>query len=320
MSNICEINIGVPQGSILGPLLFIIFVNDISQHVHTGTANLFADDILIYCCGNTVQEVQSQLQKCVDEAYKWYCSNKITINVEKSCSMLIASKFNIKNNNDVLKIKIDDKFLIDMNCIKYLGINIDNILSWDEHVKYLCKMLYCKISKLQRLMNIVPSNLLNVIYNHTIQPLIDYGISIWGSTNVKNVNKLQRMQNYAARVIFNNFDYINTRGEELVKQLGWMNIKQRFFYFETLLIFKCIHGLAPDYLCNNIIMNCEINEYNTRNHDMNIFKNYVENEFGKKHLFYRGASSWNNLPDHLKDITSVENFKKQLKKYIKVNL
>jgi hypothetical protein len=92
--------IGVPQGSILGVLLFLLFVNDISQNVYKGTVNLYADDTLIYCTGNTVKDVESKLQICIDNfinVVNCYSNNKIVINTDKSCCMLVSSRYNCRN-------------------------------------------------------------------------------------------------------------------------------------------------------------------------------------------------------------------------------
>jgi hypothetical protein len=80
-----------------------------------------------------------------------------------------------------------------------------------------------------------------------------------------------------------------------------MDVKERFFYFQTLLIFKCIHGYAPEYLLNNVIMAFEVSTIMTRKHPMNLYLPFPECEFHKNMLFYRGAWNWNNLPDDLKD-------------------
>ena len=114
-----------------------------------------------------------------------------------------------------------------------------------------------------------------------------------------------------------NFDYVNHRGISFVKQLGWMNVKQRYCYFQILLIFKCIHGLAPQYLVNEIILECEVKESKTRKHPMNLYLPIPQNEFHRKMFFYRGARSWNELPNQLKECTNLNTFKVLLKKYIK---
>jgi hypothetical protein len=150
-----------------------------------------------------------------------------------------------------------------------------------------------------------------------IQPNIDYAISVWGCTSQGNIDKIQRLQNYAARIIEKNFDYINCRGLELVHKLGWMNVRERFFYFQTLLVYKCIYGLAPDYLTNNVTMEIDINGVNTRKHPMNLYLPIPDSEFHKSMLFYRGASCWNDLPGFLKDCSNINDFKRLLKCHIK---
>ena len=113
-----------------------------------------------------------------------------------------------------------------------------------------------------------------------------------------------------------NFDYINTRGINLVKQLKWMNVIERKTYFEQLLMFKCIHGMAPDYLCNEITMEIEIRNITTRSHDMNVYVPFPSCEIAKKSFHYSGAKNWNSLHGKIKDIVSIDGFKRELKKNV----
>lgn len=319
VSDVMSINIGVPQGSVLGPILFLIMVNDISQHVHTGTANLYADDTLIYCEGNSVKEVNDRLQECINSVSDWYNGNNIILNASKSNTMLIASRFKLNKNTESLKITLNNQILPMVSDFKYLGIEIDSNLHWTKHVNKLCKVLGYKLSQLSRLRNNVPSDILRKIYNSGIQPIIDYALTVWGTTINVNINRVQRLQNYAARIISRNFDYINTRGIDLVKFLGWMSVKQRFLYFQILLMFKCIHGHAPVYLLNNITLESEISNVNTRRHPLDLYIPIPVNEFHKKILFYRGAKAWNNLPGEIRNITNFNAFKNKLKHFIKQN-
>ena len=95
-----------------------------------------------------------------------------------------------------------------------------------------------------------------------------------------------------------------------------MTIKQRFLYFQSILMFKCVHGLAPDYLVNEVIMSFEMNGFNTRTHDMNLYLALPSTEFFKRKLMYNGALYWNNLPGCLKDFTNIDTFKRHLKKHM----
>jgi hypothetical protein len=196
VSDRLNVSVGVPQGSVLGPFLFVIFINDISQHIGIGTANLFADDTLIYCSGNTPFEVNEKLQECVNEVSNWYKSNNIVINADKSCCMLIKSR--CKNVNDVMQISIDGDMIRNVESMPYLGLEIEENLTWDIYINKLCKKLSYKVSKLARLSKSTPRDILIKIYNATIQPCLDYALSVWGCTSQLNLNKVQRIQNYAA--------------------------------------------------------------------------------------------------------------------------
>ena len=126
------------------------------------------------------------------------------------------------------------------------------MLSWNLQTDSISKKLVFIISRVSRLKPVLPSQMLMYIYSSIIQPKIDYAISIWGYTTAHNINKVQRLQNRAARILTGNFDYVNTRGIDLVKNLGLMNVTQRRDYLMLIMMFKSIHGLVPDYICDEI--------------------------------------------------------------------
>jgi len=229
--------------------------------------------------------------------------------------MVVKSKQNVPNCT--LDITVNECKTKQVNVLNYLGLEIDEALTWNVYVTKLCRKLSFKISKLARLGKVLHKSILLKIYNSTIQTCIDYAISVWGSTSQYNLDKVQRLQNHCARIIEKNFDYVNVRGLDLVKHLGWMTVRERFYYFQVLLIFKCIHGLAPNYLTNNVIFDFEVSERTTRRHDMNLYLSVPDNEFHKKMLFYNGAKEWNQLPTHLKDCCDISKFKRMLKSHIK---
>lgn len=314
-----QVSVGVPQGSVLGPILFMLFINDISQHIHLGTANLYADDCIIYCSGKTVDDVGSKLQKCIDDVSLWYAGNKLAINADKSNTMLIASKHNLQSLSDdcTLKITINDTDVSHVTHCDYLGITIEQSLSWGNHIDKLCCNLTKKVGMLSRLRKSTPRDIMLKIYMSSVQPCIDYAISIWGNTTNFNIDKIQRIQNFAARVITNQFDYINVRGLDIVKELGWFNIRQRFYYFNVLLMFKSIHGLAPAYLSNNVLMECEMGSRTLRSCDsMNVYVPFIENFYQSKTFIATAGRYWNELPKVLQNICDIYQFKVKLKQYV----
>lgn len=312
------LSLGVPQGSVLGPILFMLYVNDLSRHVYLGSANLYADDTIIYCTGNTIEEVNSKLQICINHASQWYRGNRLVLNSEKSNTILISSRAKVKQYMEGLSTELNEHLLEQTTSVDYLGVRIDHILSWDDHVSRLCKTLSFKVSRLARLRRSTPKSVLFKIYNSIIQPSIDYAITVWGHTTAANITKVQRIQNYAARILSGNFDYINCRGIDIVKNLGWMNIVERRRYFDCVLMFKCLHGLAPDYLANQFTFHSEISDReNVRFHPMDVYIPFPRLELFRNTFLYNGAVLWNDLPNGLKECTTLDAFKRGLKALIR---
>ena len=152
LSGKSTISIGVPQGSVLGPLLFLIYVNDINRHVHLGACNLYADDTLVYCSGSTMSELKHNIQQCVSDIHEWYDQNKLVINKSKSSVMLATTRQRILHINDNnLDVHIGDYKLVQSDCIDYLGVKIDETISWNKQTDNICKKLVFIISRFSRL-------------------------------------------------------------------------------------------------------------------------------------------------------------------------
>ena len=250
----------------LGPFLFLLFINDVCNFTTYGcVTNLYADDTIIYTAGNTVDEVRDRLQSCLNSISHWYYSNRLHININKCKTMVIGTKSQLRSLNlDDFRLSYDQTPMELVSNAKYLGLFINSDISWDVHVNHLCKQLYFLLSMLRRMSKNFPQSLLVKVYKTFIQPKIDYGITVWGRTTEFNLNKIQRMQNQAARIILKNFDFISTRGIDLVHQLGLFDIRSRRDYFTQMFMFKVIHGYTPDYISDCINMNSEVNVYNTR--------------------------------------------------------
>ena len=317
LSKIRTVNIGVPQGSILGPVLFLVYVNDLSQNISQGTCNLYADDTLIYTHAKTVTEVNQRLQECINEALIWYELQNLCLNADKSHILLISS---VKNQdvqmNDPLHVTLGDVILEQKENAKYLGVFIDEHLKWDKQFSTVCRNLGTKISRLRRLRGLVPRNVLNTICKTCIFPSFDYACTVWGYSTIKNRNSIQRLQNYAARIVTSNFDYVNYRGIDIVKQLNWQTFDDRLHYFTSLLMFKCIHGMVPSYLSDQVVMACDVHGVNTRlANSMNVVVPFARTKCFENSLVYKGAVTWNQLPLHIKEATSLNMFRNRYKRY-----
>ena len=149
------------------------------------------------------------------------------------------------------------------------------------------------------------------IYLQCIQPVLDYAISIWGHCNESYKGLIVRIQHRAARIVSNEFDYINVRGEELMNQLRWQTLDQRRDYFTATLMFKCLNNdMAPAHLRNEVSLSSEIHDVQTRfalNHNVAIPKPNIE--IYKKSFKYHGSLIWNALPSELKHAGDLREFK-----------
>ena len=187
------------------------------------------------------------------------------VDKKKSKVMVNWSKWQFKSLNlDDFTISGDSDKLLLAKQAKYLGLWVRNDLSWDDHILELCRKLYYYFHMFRRLRKILPSVLLLNIYKTYVQSKIDYGLYIWGCTTEVNLNRVQRIQNLLERFICNNFDYIHSRAIDLVWSLKLQTIRERRDYFLCVLMFKCIHGLAPHYLSNDVNMHVDIHGYDTR--------------------------------------------------------
>ena len=205
----------------LGPILFLLFINDISIFTVDGCGNMYAADVIIYTSATSKDELEYRLQVCIDNISNWYSMNKLCIDKKKSNVMVIGSKWQLKSLNlDDFTISVDSDKLLLVKQAKYLGlrVRVRNDLNWDDHILELCRKMYYHFHMSRRLRKILPSALLLNIYKTYVQSKIDYGLSIWGCTTEVNLNRVQRIQNLLVRIICNNFDYIHLRGIDLSHQ------------------------------------------------------------------------------------------------------
>ena len=315
ISSLVDIITGVPQGSVLGPFLFLLFINDISNFTtHGCVTNLFADDAMIYASGDSVSEVQRKLQSCLSNISSWYRENRLKINSDKSKVMLVGSKAQLKSLNvDEFISNYEGVPLELVENAKYLGMTINSDISWDFHVQRLCQNMSYHLSLLRRIRRIFPRDLLLQVYKSYVQPRLDYGITLYGCSTQKNINLIQRVQNHAARLITGNFDYINCRGIELVKSLNLYTIRDRRDYFLTIFMFKSIHGIAPTYLSDRVVMNFDVNGYDTRGSDMELYLPTLRKEAYRNSFMYMGGKLWNELPKFVQNSANIESFKRNYK-------
>ena len=246
ISALKPVTTGVPQGTVLGPIFFLIYINDLDSSIIDALFVKYADDATIVCTGNTVEQAQTKLTTCLNSVSNWFNENRLIVNASKSNLLPISTLHKIKYIHSEIYICMYVKL---QNCDtgKVSGVYIDETLSFNHHIDYLTKKISPKIGLLHRLRYILPKN---SVYLATIQPLFHYGLTVWGNSTKKNLMAIQRLQNKAARAVCGNFDYLNSSVTKLITDLGWMTIQQRLNYFTCILVYKSLNDLAPNYLSN----------------------------------------------------------------------
>ena len=197
-SSLKPINIGVPQGSILGPLLFLIYVNDIPNSVSCNP-RLFADDTCLLVSSPSLTILENECNKEMNKLLIWFRANELQINPEKSAIIVIPSKLNAQTAN--LSIFYDE---CPINCFetsKYLGVNLDNKLNFKSHICIIENKVARSVGILSKPRYLFPSSALLLLYYSLIHPHLLFSLPLWGNANQSNLNRLQRLQNKAIRII-----------------------------------------------------------------------------------------------------------------------
>ena len=202
VSDIQQIVCGVPQGSILGPLLFLAYINDIGSGIEGCDVRLYADDTVIYAGAPEIEEAQIKLATDLAKIDIWCTENQLTINKSKTKCMLFGRKKFI-NANPLPIIKIDNEQIQYVDSYKYLGVTLDQGLNFNIHTQNIYKLSSHKVYMLSRIHPYITKDAALKIYKSKICPYMDYGDILYTRTFAPILDKLQKLQFRAIRICLN---------------------------------------------------------------------------------------------------------------------
>ena len=300
---------GVPQGSILGPLLFTIYVNDLPQSVMHGRIKQYADDTTLYAVSDNHVDLSNRLSTDLAGVAEWVEQNGLKLNEAKTQMILLCRKKRSKElENVVVKLKGQD--VARSRKVKYLGVWVDEGLTWADHVEAVRKKCLGGLAKLRRLRDTLPAALKKNIYNALVLPHLDYCCVLWQECRTQLQQRVERIQNYAMRLICSKPP--RTPSEILRSDMNWMPLSKRRELFRLALVHRCVHGWAPTYLAECYETNIRYGHCITRGVKKLHLKS-VNTEFGRRATMFKGAQDWNKLPANLRNVQNTKTFRKLLK-------
>ena len=320
-SDWCPLQNGVPQGSILGPLLFTILVSDMRRSIWNGSYITYADDTNLYwesevdTINSTIDTANQVLNKI-----STYCSDTFLRLNEGKCKYIIfGTKPGIKKLNTIIQndVKINDKILERINQAKILGILFDEILSWQKQVNLCISKSMGNFFQMYRYKNFLDKEAKITLCDSIILSQFNYCDIVYSNMDVFLEKKVQKIQNICLRFIFNYRMKDKCDLNALRKELKWLNMKNRRIAHGLTMIYKILHGLAPNYLSDSFTLSSEIHNINTRRANTDIYINKsIKSKLHRKAYTCYMAKIYNSIPEYIKLSVSVNSFKLKLKEHI----
>ena len=292
--------LGVPQGSVLGPCLFLLYINDIVENLQ-GTVRLFADDTMTYMviCSETDAKC---FQRDLDILTEWGKTWMMEFHPDK-CEILSITR---KRAPIHYPYKLNGHILKHVECTKYLGVKISKDLRWNDHVEYITAKATNTLNFLRRNIQIGNSRIKAIAYKTLVRPQLEYCQTVWDPYTNELKHKLEMVQRRAARFAFRNYNSTSSVGSMLAK-LQWESLEHRRKIARLETFYKIKNNLVE------IPMTLQLNRHSHSENSQTYAVPYARNDYYKMSFFPRTARDWNALLNNVVTIETKEPFKEALK-------
>ncbi|XP_071145327.1 uncharacterized protein [Mytilus edulis] len=296
---------GVPQGSVLGPSLFLYYINDIPTGL-TSTARLFADDTIVYLAIKSNSDALT-LQKDLDKLASWETTWKMAFHPDK-CNVISVTR----NKKPItFNYTLHNHSLEHVTTAKYLGVTISSNLKWDVHINNICKKANSTLGFLRRNLNISSTSIKEQAYKSLVRPSLEYACSVWDPYLQQDIDSIEKVQRRAARFVTNKYRNTSSVGS-MLQHLEWRSLSDRRKDSRLVMLYKIEHEKVAIPKNNKLIPQ----KRQTRHSNSNSFQiPSCKTQYRKESYLPRTITDWNKLPDNIVNCTSVDSFKSSISKH-----
>jgi hypothetical protein len=318
-----QLKYGVPQGSVLGPLLFILYTGELQEIIskHGLISFCYADDcqIFFFCKPGEAQQLSSAVAACIVEVSDWMSSHRLKLNPTKTEFLWAATKRR-QHLIDGSSIHISGVDIVPSRCVKLLGFFIDSDISMSSQINRTIRSCFFQLRQLKAIRKNLPVNVAKSLVNAFVVSRLDYCNGLYANLPAVQMNRLQSVLNAAARLLFKTSKFSSVT--PLLRHLHWLRMSERVLFKLCIMVFKALHGMTPSYitdLCQSVSTverRATLRSSGHRDVLVPSRSSKSNTNFGDRAFYVAGPTAWNSLPADIRLNSSLETFKKQLKTHL----
>ena len=311
-SKTANINLGVPQGSILGPILFTVFVNDLADEIKDCKIVQYADDTQFLHSGTveTLPDLVARAERTLSQARTYFNNNGLMLNPNKTQCIFVGNRQLINQIPNNTTINFDSTSITPSKQVKNLGIYLDNHMTFETHISELSKKVMGTLLFLNRVKEKFETDTRRTVVQSLALSVINYCLPVYGTATATQLRRVQSLQNFAAKICVEGAKR-SDHATPIIKQLEWLKIDKKLLFDVAITVFKIRNNTLPAWFMRLPTNNEVLHGRFTRQLN-NLHVPRHNTDCGGRSLHILGPKVWNSLPSHITNSGSLPTFKAKL--------